>query len=82
MYFCCRGPTAAKFFLHSCTIYAIYMVGGLLIAATVDLAVRTAHNPDNLLRLSHTLINLVGNRCQKYVVRKSFKSSSNKNLHA
>lgn len=62
--------------------YAIYMVGGLLIAATVDLAVRTAHNPDNLLRLSHTLINLVGNRCQKYVVRKSSKSSSNKNLHA
>ncbi|CAI5668980.1 unnamed protein product [Oreochromis niloticus] len=64
--------------VHKGTVfYAIYMVGGLLITATVDLAVRKAHN---LLGLSHTLINLVGNRCQKHAVKSAVKQKL-KHLH-
>ncbi|XP_033507945.2 uncharacterized protein LOC117272904 isoform X2 [Epinephelus lanceolatus] len=50
--------------------YLLYGVGGLLMTVTagsrcVDVAVRTAQNPANLLRLSNTLIGLMGLRYQK-----------------
>ncbi|KAG7241619.1 hypothetical protein INR49_025539 [Caranx melampygus] len=45
--------------------YLVYVVGGLLMTVTagslcVDVAVRTAQDPANLLRLSNTLIGLMG----------------------
>lgn len=53
----------------------LYVVGGLLMTVTaggqcVDAAVRTAQNPANLLRLSNTLIGLMGLRYQIHAVRK------------
>ncbi|XP_037613936.1 uncharacterized protein LOC119481242 [Sebastes umbrosus] len=47
--------------------YLLYVAGGLLMTVTaggrcVDVAVRTAQNPANLLRLSNALIGLVGLR--------------------
>lgn len=55
--------------------YLLYVVGGLLVTVTagvwcVDVAVRAAQDPANLLRLSNTLIGLMGLRYQIHVVRK------------
>lgn len=52
----------------------LHIVGGLLMTVTaggrcVDVALRTAQDPANLLRLSNTLIGLVGRRYRTNVVR-------------
>ncbi|KAM9718090.1 uncharacterized protein ACNS7B_021520 [Menidia menidia] len=49
--------------------YLLSVVGGLLVTLTaggpcVDVVVRTAQSPDNLLRLSKALIGLMGLKCQ------------------
>lgn len=57
--------------------YLLYVVGGLLMTVSagsgcVDVAVRAAQDPANLLRLSNTLMGLMGLRYQIHAVRKLF----------
>ncbi|XP_059211104.1 uncharacterized protein LOC131989788 [Centropristis striata] len=52
--------------------YLLYVFGGLLMTVTagsqcVEVAIRTAQNPANLLRLSNTLVGLMGLRDQIHV---------------
>ncbi len=54
--------------------FLLYVVGGLVMTVTaggqcVDLAVKTVQDPANLLRLSNTLIRLMGLRYQMHAVR-------------